>query len=207
MTKGVFYIITAPSGTGKTSLVRALVENDPRLCVSVSHTTRACRPGEANGVDYHFVNTSSFMDMLSQAKFLESAEVYGNHYGTSQLWVDQKLAGGVDVILEIDWQGAQQIRKLYPQACSIFILPPSLEDLKQRLQERAQDNEKTIDSRMRQAVNEITHVAEADYMVVNDDFQTALDDIRCIIVSRRLTIGVQQQIQGDLLASLSRQTV
>lgn len=204
MSKGVFYIITAPSGAGKTSLVKALVENDPSLCVSVSHTTRARRPGEENGVNYHFVSKASFMDMLSQSKFLESAEVYGNHYGTEQLWVDQKLASGVDVILEIDWRGAQQIRKLYPNACSIFILPPSLEDLKQRLQERAQDNEETIDGRMHQAVNEITHVAEADYMVVNDDFQTALDDIRCIIGSRRLTVAVQQQIQGDLLASLTR---
>lgn len=204
MTKGVFYIITAPSGAGKTSLVKALVETDESLCVSVSHTTRSRRPGEKDGVNYHFVSDDIFITMLTQGDFLESAEVYGNRYGTSQHWVDQQLAGGIDVILEIDWQGAEQVRNLYPKACSIFILPPSLQDLSQRLQGRAQDDEETIDKRMRQAVNEITHVAEADYMVVNDDFETALSDIRAIIRSRRLTVPVQQGKLGDLLSSLTR---
>lgn len=204
MTKGVFYIIVAPSGAGKTSLVKALVETDESLCVSVSHTTRSRRPGEKDGVNYHFVSNDTFITMLSRGDFLESAEVYGNRYGTLQHWVDQQLAGGIDVILEIDWQGAEQVRNLYPKACSIFILPPSLQDLSQRLQGRAQDDEETIDKRMRQAVNEITHVAEADYMVVNDDFETALSDIRAIIRSRRLTVPVQQGKLGDLLSSLSR---
>ena len=204
MTKGVFYIITAPSGAGKTSLVKALVENEMSLCVSVSHTTRPRRPGEEDGVNYHFVNDDVFMAMLTQGDFLESAEVYGQHYGTSQRWVDEKLASGIDVILEIDWQGAEQVRNLYPMACAIFILPPSLQDLSQRLQTRAQDNDETIENRMRHAVNEIAHVAEADYIVVNDDFQTALDDIRAIIRSRRLTVSVQQRTQSDLLVSLTR---
>ena len=204
MTRGVFYIITAPSGAGKTSLVKALVETDESLCVSVSHTTRSRRPGEKDGVNYHFVSDDIFITMLTQGDFLESAEVYGNRYGTSQHWVDQQLAGGIDVILEIDWQGAEQVRNLYPKACSIFILPPSLQDLSQRLQGRAQDDEETIDKRMRQAVNEITHVAEADYMVVNEDFETALSDIRAIIRSRRLTVPVQQGKLGDLLSSLTR---
>ena len=203
MTKGVFYLITAPSGAGKTSLVKALVETDESLCVSVSHTTRSRRPGEKDGVNYHFVSDDIFITMLTQGDFLESAEVYGNRYGTSQHWVGQQLARGIDVILEIDWQGAEQVRNLYPKACSIFILPPSLQDLSQRLQGRAQDDEDTIDKRMRQAVNEITHVAEADYIVVNDDFETALSDIRAIIRSRRLTVPVQQAKLGGLLSSLS----
>ena len=204
MTKGVFYLITAPSGAGKTSLVKALVETDESLCVSVSHTTRARRPGEKDGVNYHFVSDDIFITMLTQGDFLESAEVYGNRYGTSQHWGGQQLARGIDVILEIDWQGAEQVRNLYPKACSIFILPPSLQDLSQRLQGRAQDDEDTIDKRMRQAVNEITHVAEADYIVVNDDFETALSDIRAIIRSRRLTVPVQQGKLGGLLYSLTR---
>ena len=204
MTRGVFYIITAPSGAGKTSLVKALVETDESLCVSVSHTTRSRRPGEKDGVNYHFVSNDTFITMLSRGDFLESAEVYGNRYGTLQHWVDQQLAGGIDVILEIDWQGAEQVRNLYPKACSIFILPPSLQDLSQRLQGRAQDDEETIDKRMRQAVNEITHVAEADYMVVNDDFETALSDIRALTRSRRLTVPVQQGKLGYLLSSLTR---
>ena len=204
MTRGVFYIITAPSGAGKTSLVKALVETDESLCVSVSHTTRSRRPGEKDAVNYHFVSDDTFITMLNRGDFLESAEVYGNRYGTSQHWVNQQLAGGIDVILEIDWQGAEQVRNLYPKACSIFILPPSLQDLSQRLQGRAQDDEETIDKRMRQAVNEITHVAEADYMVVNEDFETALSDIRAIIRSRRLTVPVQQGKLGDLLSSLTR---
>ena len=204
MTKGVFYLITAPSGAGKTSLVKALVETDESLCVSVSHTTRSRSPGEKDGVNYHFVSDDIFITMLTQGDFLESAEVYGNRYGTSQHWVGQQLARGIDVILEIDWQGAEQVRNLYPKACSIFILPPSLQDLSQSLQGRSQDDEETIDKRMRQAVNEITHVAEADYIVVNDDFETALSDIRAIIRSRRLTVPVQQGKLGGLLSSLTR---
>lgn len=202
MPKGTLFIVTAPSGAGKTSLVKALVEADERLCVSVSHTTRAARPGEKNGVNYNFVSQDNFMEMLQTGAFFESAEVYGNHYGTSQQWVSQQLTDGTDVILEIDWQGASQVRNLNAAACSIFILPPSLETLTTRLQERAQDDAETIENRMLQAVDEISHVGEANYVVVNDDFDTALDDIRAIIRAHRLTVNVQLQDQSALLTSL-----
>ncbi|NQV70153.1 MAG: guanylate kinase [Pseudohongiella sp.] len=204
MSRGTLFIVTAPSGAGKTSLVKALAESDERLRVSVSHTTRAARPGEKDGVNYHFVNQDKFMEMLRSGEFFESAEVYGNQYGTSQRWVSQQLSDGIDVILEIDWQGACQIRNLEPTACSIFILPPSLESLTTRLQGRAQDDAETIERRMRQAVDEISHVAEANFVVVNDDFNTALDDFRAIIRSHRLTVKAQQYNLSDLLSSLTQ---
>lgn len=204
MTRGAFYIVTAPSGAGKTSLVKALLTEDTNLCVSVSHTTRAMRPGEEDGINYHFIDDETFSSMLESGDFLESAEVYGNRYGTSQRWVNQQLDTGVDVILEIDWQGAAQVRNLYPESCSIFILPPSLESLGQRLEERNQDDPQTIAKRMRQAADEISHVAEADYMVVNEDFDTAVADIHAIVRSRRLTVENQQYRQARLLASLNR---
>ena len=202
MTKGNLIIVTAPSGAGKTSLVKSLVEGGDDLCVSVSHTTRPARPGERDGINYHFVSKDHFMDMLDQGAFFESAEVYGSHYGTSQIWVKEQLQDGKDVILEIDWQGAQQVRKLNPETCSIFILPPSLESLRERLEGRGQDDKDTINRRMRQAVSDITHVAGADYIVVNDDFDTALADMRAIIRSWRLTVISQQFNKAELLASL-----
>ena len=202
MNLGKLFIITAPSGAGKTTLVHALVSQDKNLCVSVSHTTRPARAGEENGVNYHFIEKSEFTTRLSEGDFLESAEVYGYHYGTSQLWVSEQLNKGLDVILEIDWQGAQQIRKLYPDTCSIFILPPSIEALTERLTERAQDDSETIDNRMQQAQGVMEHVAEANFVVVNDDFQSALQDIRAIIRSQRLVITSQQSNLSDLLSSL-----
>ena len=204
MTKGFLYIVTAPSGAGKTSLVRALVNHDDSLCVSISHTTRPPRPKEQDGINYHFINRDKFMEMLTDGAFLESAEVYGHHYGTSQLWVDQKLGAGIDVILEIDWQGAEQIRNLYPSACSIFILPPSLKILRQRLEDRAQDSEDTIERRMRQAVNEISHCGEADFIVINDDFEQAVLDMQAIVRANRLKVKVQQDRNAALLAELGR---
>ena len=203
MSKGTLFIVTAPSGAGKTSLVKALIEREQQLRVSVSHTTRASRPGEKDGVNYHFVDEPAFMKMLLAGNFIESAHVYGNHYGTSQIWVDEQLKSGHDVILEIDWQGAVQVRNLEPDACSIFILPPSLETLKTRLQNRAQDDTETIEERMSEAVAEISHVAEADFVVINDDFHTALEDLSAIIRSRRLTMKYQETNQAALLASLS----
>jgi len=200
---GILYIVTAPSGAGKTSLVNALVADDARLAVSISHTTRPRRPGEQDGVNYHFVEESVFLDMLQSGDFLESAEVYGNRYGTSQTWVNEQLAKGVDVILEIDWQGAQQVRNLYPASCSIFILPPAVETLRERLESRAQDDEKTIDKRMQEAASEISHVAEADFIVVNDDFDTAVADLRAIVRARRLTVTARKGDLSDLLASLT----
>ncbi len=204
MTTGTLFIVTAPSGAGKTSLVKALVEREQHLCVSISHTTRAMRPSEEDGVNYHFGSEAEFMEMLQAGDFLESAQVYGNYYGTSQRWINEQLDSGFDVILEIDWQGALQVRNLDPTACSIFILPPSLETLKTRLQGRAQDDAETIESRMKQAVTEISHVAEADFVVVNEDFETALDDLSAIIRSRRLTVKSQETNQASLLSSLTK---
>lgn len=204
MNLGKLFIITAPSGAGKTTLVHELASQDKNLSVSVSHTTRPARAGEENGVNYHFIEKSEFTTRLSEGDFLESAEVYGYHYGTSQLWVSEQLNKGLDVILEIDWQGAQQIRKLYPDTCSIFILPPSIEALTERLTERAQDDSETIDNRMQQAKGVMEHVAEANFVVVNDDFQTALQDIRAIIRSQRLMVTSQQSNLSDLLSSLIR---
>ena len=203
MSRGTLFIVTAPSGAGKTSLVEALTEREQQLRVSVSHTTRIKRPGEEDSVNYHFVNEDTFMEMLQAGNFFESAHVYGNHYGTSQLWVNKQLEAGHDVILEIDWQGAVQVRNLDPNACSIFILPPSLKTLKTRLQSRAQDDTETIEKRMNEAVAEISHVAEADFVVVNDDFNTALEDLSAIIRSCRLTMKHQKTNQAALLASLN----
>lgn len=203
MSRGTLFIVTAPSGAGKTSLVEALTEREQQLRVSVSHTTRLKRSGEEDGVNYHFVDEATFMETLQAGNFFESAHVYGNHYGTSQLWVNEQLEAGHDVILEIDWQGAVQVRNLDPSACSIFILPPSLETLKTRLQRRAQDDTETIEKRMSEAVKEISHVAEADFIVVNDDFNIALEDLSAIVRSYRLTAKHQKTNQAALLASLA----
>ena len=203
MSRGTLFIVTAPSGAGKTSLVQALIEREQQLRVSVSHTTRAKRPGEEDGVNYHFVDEAAFTEMLRTGSFFESAQVYGNHYGTSQLWVNEQLEAGLDVILEIDWQGAVQVRNLDPKACSIFILPPSLKTLKIRLLNRAQDDAETIEKRMSEAVAEISHVAEANFVVINDDFDTALEDLFAIIRSCRLTIKYQETNQAALFASLA----
>ena len=203
MSRGTLFIVTAPSGAGKTSLVKALIEREQQLRVSVSHTTRAKRPGEEDGVNYHFVGEASFMEMLRKGSFFENALVYGNHYGTSQLWVNEQLEAGLDVILEIDWQGAVQVRNLDPKACTIFILPPSLETLKIRLLNRAQDDTETIENRMSEAVAEISHVAEANFVVINEDFDTALEDLCAIIRSCRLTMKYQETNQAALFASLA----
>lgn len=204
MAKGKLIIVSAPSGAGKTTLVKAVVDNDDSLCVSVSHTTRPKRPSETDGVNYHFIDEAKFLDMLQDGDFLESAEVYGHRYGTSQHWVNNKLAEGTDVILEIDWQGAAQIRNLYPESCYIFILPPSLDTLTKRLQDRAQDDEDTIEDRMKEARSVIEHVCEADYIVVNDEFDRALADIQAIIRSEDLKTVVQQLNLSQLLTSLTR---
>lgn len=204
MPKGKLFIITAPSGAGKTTLVDALVKQDSHLKVSVSHTTRPRRSKEVDGTNYHFIDKSRFMAMLEAGDFLESAEVYDNHYGTSQVWVQEQLDQQLDVILEIDWQGAAQVRNLMPEACFVFILPPSLESLTERLRNRAQDDEETIEGRMQQARGVIEHVAEADFIVVNDDFDTALSDLQAIVRSQRLTTIHQQRNLAKLLASLTQ---
>lgn len=202
MTSGALFIVTAPSGAGKTSLVRDLVKDDDALCISVSHTTRPRREGERDGVDYFFVDREEFQRKLAEEAFLEHAEVYGHFYGTSREWVRQHREQGLDVILEIDWQGAEQVRKLDPTACSIFILPPSVETLRRRLETRALDDEKTIDRRMRQAQQEIAQGEKSDFLVINDEFERALADIQSIIRSRRLRREEQLKRHSELLRSV-----
>ena len=202
MYKGKLYIIAAPSGAGKTSLVNAMVKSTPHIQVSVSHTTRDSRPGEKDGVNYHFTTVEDFKSMLAQGVFLEHAEVFGNYYGTSHQWVRERLDEGVDVILEIDWQGAQQVRRLMPDAVSIFILPPSRDVLHERLVGRGQDSADVIERRMTQAVNEMSHYNEFDYIVVNDEFDLALRDLQTIIRSRRLSLSWMKRYKEDLINSL-----
>ena len=199
---GTLYIVSAPSGAGKTSLVNALTDLDKQIRVSVSHTTRAMRPGEVNGVNYHFVEREEFVKMIEHGDFLERAEVFGNLYGTSQSHLLQTLDEGHDLILEIDWQGAEQVRKLMPQARSIFILPPSQQALRERLDNRGQDSDEIIDGRMREAVSEMSHYVEYDYLIINDDFALALEDLKAIFRANRLQHNRQQQRYGKLLAEL-----
>ena len=203
-TTGTLYIVSAPSGAGKTSLVKALIDTMAQVRVSVSHTTRAMRPGEVDGVNYHFTAREDFVEMLKQGDFLEHAEVFGNLYGTSHSWVKQTLAKGYDLILEIDWQGAQQVRKLVPDAKSILILPPTHKDLRQRLHNRGQDADDVIDLRMQQAITEMSHYVEYDYIVINDQFATALDDLKAIFRANQLRLESQQKRHTQLLCDLLR---
>lgn len=202
ITTGTLYIISAPSGAGKTSLVKALIDSEAQIRVSVSHTTRAMRPGEVDGVNYHFTSREQFHAMLDKAEFLEHAEVFGNLYGTSQEWVKQTLREGFDLILEIDWQGAQQVRRLMPESKSIFILPPTQEALRHRLTNRGQDSGEIIEQRMREAVSEMSHYVEYDYLLINDDFAHALSDLKAIFRSNQLLQGPQQQRHSGLLSEL-----
>ena len=199
---GTLFIVSAPSGAGKTSLVKALLERTQRLSVSVSHTTRAIRPGEHDGVDYHFVTDQVFVAMEKANAFLEHARVFGNRYGTARSSVDKLLAEDTDVLLEIDWQGARQVRAAAPDCVSIFILPPSRNTLEQRLRDRGQDDENVIRNRMEQAVQEISHYQEYDYLVINDEFETAVEDLRAIMQGRRLRKTVVQHRQRALIGSL-----
>jgi guanylate kinase len=200
--QGFLYIISAPSGAGKTSLVKALLERDERIRVSVSHTTRAARAGEEDGVAYNFVDLSEFDRLIEAGQFLEFAEVFTNKYGTSKEWVESQLAQGIDVILEIDWQGAEIVREKMPEARSIFILPPSREELLRRLTGRGTDSEEVIAGRMAQAESEMSHYGDFDYLVINDQFETALDQLAAIFTANRLEMAVQQQAQQSLLAEL-----
>lgn len=199
---GTLYIVSAPSGAGKTSLVKALIEQIETLRVSISHTTRAARPGEMNGVNYHFTDRDEFLSRVGQGDFLEHAEVFGNLYGTSKSTVEATLDEGNDLILEIDWQGAEQVRRAMPQARSIFILPPTRKDLRERLTNRGQDAEEVIERRMDQAVQEMSHCVDYDYVVINDCFQAALEDLKAIFRAGRLTLACQQQRHGTLLNEL-----
>ena len=200
MAQGTLYIVSAPSGAGKSSLIQALLKTQPLYDtqVSISHTTRAMRPGEVHGEHYFFVPVDEFKRMIEEDDFLEYAEVFGNYYGTSRAAIEQVLSTGVDVFLDIDWQGARQIRERMPQARSIFILPPSQEELERRLRGRGQDSEEVIARRMKQAVAEMSHYAEYDYLIVNDDFDLALLDLKTIIRAERLRLS-RQKVRHDAL--------
>ena len=204
MAKGTLYTISAPSGCGKTSLVKALLERMSGIGVSVSHTTRDMRPGEVDGVDYHFIDTDKFLQMIHAGDFLEHAQVFRNYYGTSQGSVEAMLNNDQDVILEIDWQGMQQVQKLRPDSVAITILPPSLAALQSRLQGRDSDTDEEIAHRMSQAREEMSHFAECDFLVINDDFDTALDELCSIVTSLRLRTTVQASRHEALLSDLIR---
>jgi len=200
---GHLFIITAASGAGKTSLVKSVLTTDSQVKLSISHTTRSPRPGEENGVHYHFVAEEAFLAILAEGGFLESAQVHSARYGTSQSGVNDALAAGHDVILEIDWQGAQQIKKIYPEATSIFIVPPSLEVLAQRLKNRAQDSEEVIAKRLAVAREEMRHVVEFDYVTINDKFDDALQDLIAIIRTQRLKTLTQLKRHEALIQTLT----
>jgi guanylate kinase len=199
---GSLYIVAAPSGAGKTTLVKSLLEQTPEITVSVSHTTRQPRPGEVHGEHYYFVDKATFEQMCDASEFLEHAQVFDNYYGTSRQSVEQTLDRGLDVILEIDWQGAQQIRRLYPDSSSIFVLPPSRDVLEQRLRSRGQDNNEVIERRMKDATTEISHYHEFDYLVINDVFDQALEELKAIILARRQRTAVQDRRHHQLLRQL-----
>lgn len=206
MPQGTLFIISAPSGAGKTSLVRELIDRVDGIQVSVSHTTRARRPGEVDGVNYHFAERGDFEAMIERGEFFEYAQVFDNHYGTSRLAVERMLAAGQDVILEIDWQGARQAREQMPDAVSIFILPPSRDELERRLSGRGTDEHAVIVARMREAISEMSHYEEYDYLVINDDFTTALNELQSLVIARRHRCGHMQTRHAPLLAALLSDT-
>jgi len=202
MTAGNLFIICAPSGAGKTSLVNALLEREPEIELSISYTTRAPRPGESNGRSYHFVSREQFLAMASRGEFLESAEVHGNLYATSQAWISARRTEGKDILLEIDWQGATQVRRLIPDAIGVFILPPSPEALRSRLEERGQDAPHVIERRLRAAREELAHVGEFDYVIINRDFDVAVADLVSIVRAQRLRLAAQLERHRDLINRL-----
>ncbi len=204
--KATLIIVSAPSGAGKTSLVSALQQTIDNLTVSVSHTTRLPRPGEVDGCDYHFVTETEFNKIQSNNGFLEWAQVFDRFYGTARETVEKSLSQGIDVILEIDWQGAQQVRQKYDDCISIFILPPSISILEQRLRHRAQDNEETIARRMQDALSEISHYTEYDYLILNDDFDQTLDTFKSIVNATRQLTRRQKIQQSTILSNLLAQS-
>ena len=184
---GNLFVVVAPSGAGKTSLVSELLKRDGQIKLSISYTTRAPRAGEENGRDYHFVDRAAFEKTIAAGDFLEHANVYGNYYGTSRRWIDRELAGDHDVLLEIDWQGARQVRRLFPHMVGIFILPPSLAELQRRLEGRGKDSRDTIARRMASAREDVSHVLEFEYIIVNESFDSALADLMCVVRAARLS--------------------
>jgi len=203
---GNLFIVAAPSGAGKTTLVKMLLERDSSIRLSVSTTTRAPRPGEVNGREYHFVDAPAFLALREQGEFLESAEVHGNHYGTSRAWIERQMAAGQDILLEIDWQGAQQVRRLFPGSIGIFILPPSLEELERRLRGRGQDSAEIIARRVAAALDEMRHVKEFDYVIINNKLPEAIEDLQTVVRSVRLRTTSQLDRHRALFAYLEQDT-
>ena len=202
MSQGTLFVVSAPSGAGKTSLVRKLRSQVEGLSVSVSHTTRPKRPAESEGVDYFFTLRETFKEMAAAGAFLEYAQVFGNYYGTARTTVETLLTLGKDVLLEIDWQGARQIKEQMPDCQTLFILPPSREALSKRLHGRGQDDEETIVRRMRDAISEMSHYAEYDYLIINDEFESAVEELRTIVLASRLRTHVQSIRHKGLIANL-----
>jgi guanylate kinase len=202
--QGNLFIVSAPSGAGKTSLVGAMLAATANIDLSVSYTTRTPRPGEVDGRDYHFVSRDTFLQMAGHGDFLESAEVYGNLYGTSQTWIKAEMTQGRDILLEIDWQGAEQVRRVFPDALSIFILPPSLEALETRLKGRGQDSMDVIARRMQTARDEMSHVAEFDYVIINDSLQDAVLQLKAIVTAARLRRDNQLALHQNLINQLQK---
>ncbi len=200
MMTGNMFVVTAPSGAGKTTLVSGLLAADSKIQLSISHTTRPPRAGEIDGKHYHFIDRQMFESMINAGDFLESAEVYGNYYGTSHAWIREQIASGQDILLEIDWQGAEQVRRIFPSAIGIFILPPSLDTLETRLRARGKDDEATIAKRMQSAQLEISFVDNFDYIIVNEDMKTAIFDLTSIVRSQRLK-QIQQSARHTRLIS------
>ena len=195
---GLLFVVTAPSGAGKSSLIQGLLASDRAVALSVSYTTRAPRPGETDGREYHFVDAGRFQAMLERGEFLESAEVHGHRYGTSQNSIEQTRASGRDLVLEIDWQGAEQVRRLHPDAIGIFILPPSMAELERRLRARAQDSEPVIQRRLHNAAEEMTHAVEFKYAIINKDFDEALQDLKAIMRAERMLTARQLARHPDI---------
>jgi guanylate kinase len=196
------FVVAAPSGAGKSSLVNALLKQDGSIRLSVSFTTRAPRPGEAHGREYHFVSREDFAARKARGEFLETAEVHGNWYGTSRAWIEQQLAHGSDVLLEIDWQGAQQVRRHFPQTVGVFILPPSLEALRARLEQRGQDRPEVIEQRLAAARSEMLHAPEFDFVIINERFEQALAELAAVVTATRLRTAHQLARYADLLRRL-----
>ena len=199
---GKLFILSAPSGTGKTSLTKSLLRKDINLWLSISYTSRLMRPSEVEGHDYFFVERNVFEQMLGDGEFIESAEIYGNLYGTSQKWINEAISSGKDILLEIDGQGARQVRKIFSDVVSIFVLPPSLEVLENRLKDRNQDSKEVIAKRMAAAKEEISHVSEYDYVIINDNIDIALRDLVSVVQSERLRASAQLARYHDLVIQL-----
>lgn len=204
MGSGILFVVSAPSGAGKTTLVKLLMERDADMRHSVSYTTRPPRAGEQDGREYHFIGVAEFEARRSRGEFLEWAEVHGNFYGTSRVWLEERMDAGQDMLLEIDWQGAQQVRRLFPTAVTVFILPPSVAELERRLRGRGQDSEEVIRRRVAAALGEMQHVGEFDFAIINNDLRTAFDDLAAVVRAARLRVASQRAREPEMFRFLDQ---